>query len=91
MEIIFMLTMLCLLVGPFAIFGLWYWFFTMLTIAVIVGLAELVATLITGNTLSQRFWKWSKQNKTKAWIAIGSLFIGWIMLLIHLAWKMIVE
>ena len=91
MQTLFLLIILGLFTVPFAIFGLWWWFFTMLAIAVIVGLAELIAVLKTGMTLSQMFWKWSKNNKPKAWITIGCLFAGWVMLLIHLAWKMLVE
>ena len=89
MQTLFLLIILGLLTVPFAIFGLWWWFFTMLAIAVLVGLAELVAVLKTELTLSQMFWEWSKSNRAKAWIVIGCLFAVWVVLLVHMAWELL--
>ena len=74
---------LCL-TAPFAIFKVWWWFWTMVIIGVVIGLVEVIAKIKTGKTMSQMFWRWGETNKTKALIVIGSLAIGWTLFLLHL-------
>ena len=87
-EKVFFIIAISLLVVPFAIFKLWWWFFTMLGIVAFVVLVEGVVVLFTKRTLSQKFWKWSLENRTKAWCVIGFLITAWLMLMWHLAEKM---
>lgn len=76
--------MFLLFTVPFAIVGLWYWFAMMMVISLIVGLTELVAHLKTGNTISQRFWKWGKLNRGKAVAVLICLVLAWGLLIFHL-------
>ena len=96
-EVIFITCLIVFLVGPFAIFGLWWWAGMMAFIGATVGITELIAKLVTGKTISQQFWAWSiktnaegkKINVWKAWLIIGCLCVGWGSLMWHLAIKMI--
>ena len=97
MDIIFIVAMLACLIVPWAVFGLWWWFWMMTAIGVVFGIFEIASKISTGKTLSQRFWKWSTEkddfgerpNIWKAWLVLGVLLSGWLMLLGHLAWKMV--
>ena len=95
-EVLFIIVLFLCLVVPFAIFKLWWWFWFLIAIAILFGVVEAAADLATGRTLSQKFWDWStkvvdgkKINVWKAWLVLGCMMGAWIMLLIHLAWKMI--
>jgi hypothetical protein len=81
MELV--LTFFCLTV-PFALAGLWLWFFMMLALSLIVAVTETIVWLTRGKTLSQMFWAWGKENRMKAWAVAMSLFLGWAALLFHL-------
>jgi hypothetical protein len=96
-ELIFIVVMLSALILPFAFFKLWWWLAMMVTIGVVFGIFEATSYFKTGHTLSQKFWAWSiakdengkYTNRGKALALLGTLFTGWVMLLIHLAWKLI--
>ena len=91
-EVIFIIGLILGLVAPFLFlqgFGRILWLITMSTIGVVVGGMELISKLITGVTISRHFWNWSLVHPQSAWMVLGFLLIGWLILLIHLAWKMI--
>lgn len=97
LEVIFIVVMLAMWILPFAVLKLWWWFWMFTAVGVVFGIFEALAALVTGKTLSQQFWKWStetdycgkRKNVGKALIVLACMGIGWIMLLIHLAWKML--
>ena len=64
--------------------GLWRWFW--LGLAVYLGLFELAAKAITGQTISQQYWAWAS---TSPWWWLPALLVafGGIGLALHLAWK----
>lgn len=78
-----------LLIVPFALVGLWWWFGTMCAIGLVVGLAELVAVIRKKRTISQMFWRWAKENKVRAWMVLVSLSAGWSVVMLHLVWKIL--
>lgn len=99
-EVLFTISLLVGLVGVFAIMGLtgggWAWIKTMGVIALVIVIAEIWSKVKDGKTISQKFWRWSMKtvdgkrvNIVKAWIVLGVLQLGWLSLLIHLAWKML--
>lgn len=93
-EIFLILSIFLLLVYPFLMFELWWWFSFMSGITIIFILFELGCKLATGKTLSQQFWKWSNEEKNKnmawkVWLVLTGMLGAWIILLIHLAWKII--
>lgn len=83
-EVIFIIALLALLVLPFLIFKLWWWFWCFLTIGIVVAVFELVASLVTGKTISQQFWAWSSVSGWKKWVIVGMLILGWAFLILHL-------
>ncbi len=97
LEVVLIIALFTLLIIPFIIFKLWWWAIFMALVAIVFAIMEVVAHVVTGRTLSQKFWDWSirpnangkKPNIWKAWLVLGSMLGAWIMLLIHLAWKMI--
>lgn len=86
-EAIFVVSLLALLVVPFAVVGLWWWFWTMLIIGLWVVAVEIVSKIKDRKTISQKFWGWSLENEKKAWIILSCMLLGWLILLLHLAWK----
>lgn len=115
-EVVSMAVMAGLYIGWtfFDIKELKYWFFTILSIGLVVGAWELIAKIRKGRSISQLFWRWSCKKKldkdgnpiilgfnedntpiyeyvnvTKMWIALAMCTVGWILLMVHLAWKVI--
>ena len=99
-EVIFIICMFACWILPPIIFGLMWWAGFFVGVGVLFGAVEILAKVLTGRTLSQKFWDWSMEeevsasaivypNKKKAWVYLGCMLAGWIMLLIHLAWKML--
>lgn len=80
-----LIILFCFLIIPWAVFGLWWWFWLFVGIAVLVGVVEFIAKIKTGQTISQMFHTWSVENKSKAWLVIGCLGFGWLVLIFHLA------
>ena len=64
-EVIFMIVMFACFTVPFALVGLWWWFWTMLAISLLVIIVEIISVREDSRTISQRFWIWSKRNKTE--------------------------
>lgn len=89
MEILFIIIMFALWLIPSAIYGQWWLFGSFLLFGICFGLLEYISYEVTGDTVSQHFWKWSVNNKREAWITLGCMLAGWLMLLLHLSWEMI--
>jgi hypothetical protein len=69
--------------------GRWYWFITMSLCLLSVLIFEAVSKLTTGHSISQLYWIWSLEHP---WTAVATqilLSFGWVMLQIHLLWKLI--
>ena len=64
---------------------LWDWF--IVSLAVLVGIWELVARATTGKTLSQHFWAYSQQHQKGKWWYLALLATSWFGLLVHLGWR----
>ena len=88
LELLCIVGILCGLVLPFVIFGLWWWAGMMALIGIVFGAFEYIRWAITGKTLSQDFWKWSKEHRWQAWIIIIIMAVAWALLLIHLSCKL---
>lgn len=91
-EIVFIISLIAGLILPFIFLtgrGRIFWLVTMSVIGLTVGGSELISKLTTGKTISKHFWEWSLLHPGTAWIVLGCLLLGWLSLLVHLAWKMI--
>ena len=88
LEVLFIIGLMACLILPFVIFHLWHWAILMGLICLVFGIMELEAYITTHKTLSQQFWKWSEEHRWQAWVILGVLAIGWIMLLAHLSVKL---
>ena len=91
-EVFFILGLVGGLIVPFVFLtgkGRIYWLVTMSTIGLVLVASEIISTVDTGGTISQHFWHWSVQHPVTGWLVIGMLFMGWVILLLHLAWKLI--
>ena len=87
LEILGVLAIFLLLLGPALLFGQYWLALVFLVFGVCFGTIELVAVKTTGSSVSQMFWKWSKDNKVRAFIILGCMLIAWILLLQHLGGK----
>ena len=88
-EVIFIIVMFTFLLLPFVITKQWWWVAFLGAVVIIFGILEAASKIKTGKTLSQSFWKYSEEHKVGSIICLLSLAIGWVLLLLHLAWKMI--
>ena len=94
-EVMFVVSLIAFLILPFALLwkkhrvGSIFWMLTMSVIGLVVVSAEITGKITNDLTISRMFWQWSLENPTQAWIVLGLLLIGWLSLLLHLAWKMI--
>ena len=89
-EAVLIVIMLSCWIAPFFLIGLSRWGWMFIFIAAVFGLFELFAKLKNGKTLSRRFWDYSLANPFRAWLTLFFMLIGWSILLIHLAWKMLI-
>ena len=87
-ELLFILALLLPLI-PMGIAGQWWLFSVFAVFYVCFGIIEWVAVARTDKTISQHFWDWSKDNKGMAWAILGTMMFMWIMLMWHLAAKII--
>jgi hypothetical protein len=87
-QVPFFILLAGLLIAPMFYAGVpeFGWTFVAITICVIIG--EIVAKIRTGRTLSQLFWRVSKENPRRALIALIALTLGWVALVWHLLEKM---
>lgn len=88
-DVLFVLGFLALLIGPWILYKMYLWAWTLGIIGVVLGIGEGISALMTGKTLSQTFWAFSQQNPLGAIVISASLIIAWMMLLLHLLWKVI--
>ena len=93
-EFLFVIGLIGFLVCPFIFMtgnGRKFWLITMGTIGLWIGVMEAVSKFTGGDgfTISRYFWHWSLEHESTAWLVLGLLQIGWLILLIHLAWKML--
>ena len=93
-EVLFIIGLIGFLVCPFILMrgkGRVFWLITMGTIGAWIGAMEIYARVIDPAhlTISRHFWYWSLEHEGMAWLLLGLLLIGWLILLVHLAWKMI--
>jgi hypothetical protein len=86
-EAIFVIIMLLIIIGSAYVTKRWFLFGTFLLFAVLFGLMELWSIKATGMSISQDFWKYTETHKTGGWLIIGGMFLGWMGLLYHLAYK----
>ena len=84
LEVTYVLGFLSLWLVPFAMNGLWYWFWFFACVGVVLGVWEIYTTKKTGRSLSGRFYQYRLKNPKKAGWIILCLALGWIMLLLHL-------
>ena len=69
---------------PFALAGLWQWFWLTVSILVLVLGWEIWSVIKHGYTISKAFWIWRDEHPVAAWFVLGSVSIGWIFLMLHL-------
>ena len=88
MDAIIILAVFLLCLGvPFGLAGLWWWFGFWWLIGGVLAITELVSKLVTGKTISQRFWDWRKNPATPGWkkgLILGGMVVFWGYLLCHL-------
>lgn len=68
-----------------------FWLTTFSLIILDVIIAEIVAFVTKGQTISQMFWEFSLSNPVRGWIIIGMLMTAFGLLLWHLATKLIAK
>ena len=68
-----------------------FWLTTFSIILLDVVIAEIVATLTKGQTISQMFWEFSLAYPVRGWIIIGMLAGAFFLLLWHLGTKLIAK
>jgi len=91
-EVLFISGMVCGLILPFIFLtgkGRMYWLILMSIIGILLVATELISVVDTGRTISQHFWDWSLLHPKSALMVLGMLFCGWMVLLIHLGWKLL--
>ena len=76
---------LCLMILPCAFAGLWDFAAMFLSMALVLGVAELWSIQARDLTMSKRFWAWSKERPLTARLIIGFLIGGWVIVMLHLA------
>lgn len=71
------------LIVPAAIFGQYWLLAVFLIFGLIFGVVEAVANKFSGNTVSQHFWAFRRENKKGAAIIIVFMIIAWGCLIYH--------
>ena len=88
MDAVIVIAVFLLALGvPFAIAGLWWWFAFWWAIGATLGITEIISKVVTGRTISQRFWDWRKKATTPKWqirLIFGGMVVFWGYLLCHL-------
>jgi hypothetical protein len=85
-DLVEVLVMIACFLAPFAIFGVWTWFWFGVAMIILFGLSEAYMALIHKDkmTLTEHFREFKKKNPKGAWICALSLGLGWVVLLWHL-------
>ena len=87
-QVPFFILLAGLLVAPMFLAGVPLFGWTFVAIVIVVLAGEIMAKVRTGRTLSQLFWKVSKDKPRRALAALIALTLGWIALMWHLAEKL---
>ena len=72
----------------------WWWMWFFISITALVGIFETTSYILTGKTISQHWWAWSKIDKKNAlWslAALAAFLIAMNMLALHLAAVLIAQ
>lgn len=85
-DILFVIVMLAPMAAA-GIFKIWPLFWVLLIFNCIFGVIEVISKKVTGKTVSQYFWKFSKEHKVKAIVMLVLMALMWIALLVHLGAK----
>jgi len=83
-EALAVIIMLSFWIVPWFVVGLnlWGWFFV--CVAILLGIFEFISYKKTGKTLSRTFWDFMKKNPKTGMVILGSITIGWCILILHL-------
>lgn len=85
MDAIILIAVFLVFIVPFIIAKLWWWVAFWGAIALVLGGFELASFLITGKTISQRFWAWKKTApKWQKYLILGGMISFWTYLICHL-------
>lgn len=86
-ELLFIVSMVIptILMG---VFRIWPLFWAFLAFDLVFGAMEIFYTVKTGQTISQHFWDFARQNKGKAIAILISMAVMWAALIYHLGYKM---
>lgn len=90
-DVLFIIVFLSLMIIPFIIKRMWFWVGTIASMGVCLGIGEFISKQTIGMTLSKTFWLFSLSHPVQAWIILGSMFTAWLLLMLHLAWKMLTK
>lgn len=61
-----------------------YWSSMIVSIGIIIIIAEIIATKINGLTLSEMFWGWSENHKVLGWLSLSLIGYGLGVIFFHL-------
>jgi len=92
-DALFFLSLTALFIAPFFLMprtaGRWRWVTLFLGFAAVLAVCEAASALATKATLSQLFWRWSETNPAAAWAVLACLAVGWVLVIIHMARKLL--
>ena len=74
------------LIVPAAIYQQWWLMGVFFVFGLCFGVIELIATKVSGKTVSQHFWALKDRNKTAAYTIAGFMIFAWSMLILHFLW-----
>jgi len=72
------------LILPFVLAQLWFWVAFFGAVLALFGVFEVLAYIRTGRTLSQQVGDYGKKHPLRRNLMLGSMLIGWLLLLWHL-------
>ena len=88
-DVLIVLAVLGGIIGGLLLAGLPYWAGFVVTLAVILGIWEIIARARSGRTMSQRMWALRGARPVVFWIVWGGMLLAFALLMVHLAWKAI--
>jgi len=90
-EVIFVVLLVVGMLGPGIVMGIktkkWHLLYIFLAFFVCFGLIEWLATVQTGQTVSQQVWEYGETNPLAFWATIGALIVAWLALMFHFCVK----
>jgi len=87
MDALIAVVAIAVFIGAFWAAGLKWWAWFWAAIAAVLGIFEVAAKLVTGQTLSQQFWGYMAAHPTQGWLLAGLVAVGAVGLVVHLVWK----